>query len=387
MWVRKRHKIVFAILRPFFKVFLFFRFGYRTKNYPLEKKPYLILCNHQNTLDPFNLALSFKRPIYYMASEDLFNKKIGSYFIKKLVAPIPKKKSLSDMQSIRDCVRISKEGGTIGIFPEGNRTYSGFQCYIDPATVKLIRLLKLPVILYNIKGGYGVEPRWASNIRRGKSFGYVKEIIETDEIKSLSDEELYERIKDGLRVVETPNELTYRSKKQAEKLERVLYLCPNCGKVGTIYSGGKKVKCHNCDLDVKYTDNLTLVGNVDFNILNEWYTFQEEYIENYEFKVDDTIFADSDIKLYDVTRGQKKELIVYGQMEIQKEGLFFYNNRGNYTFKLSVVSAMTVLGKNKLNFYIENRTYQIKGDKAFNALKYMQVYYKLKGERNELFRL
>jgi hypothetical protein len=322
-----------------------------------------------------------------MASEDLFNKKFGSFFIKKLVAPIPKKKSISDLQAIRDCVRIAKEGGTIGIFPEGNRTYSGVQCYIDPAIVKLVRLLKLPVVLYNIKGGYGVEPRWASNIRKGKSFGFVKEIIETDEIICLSDEELYIRIKDGLRVIETPNELKYRSKKQAEKLERVLYLCPNCGKVGMIYSEGKKVKCHHCDLDVKYTDNLTLEGNVDFKILNEWYTFQEEYIENFECKDDETIFADCDIKLYDVTRGQKKELIIYGNMEIQNGGFLFYNHRGNYTFKLSEITALTVLGKNKLNFYIENRTYQIKGDKTYNALKYMQIYYKIKGERNEFFRL
>ena len=61
MWVRKRHIIVFAILRPIFRLFLHFRFGYKAEKHKLEKRPYLLLSNHQTTLDPFNIALSFKR--------------------------------------------------------------------------------------------------------------------------------------------------------------------------------------------------------------------------------------------------------------------------------------------------------------------------------------
>ena len=39
---------------------------------------------------------------------------------------------------------------------------------------------------------------------------------------------------------------------------------------------------------------------------------------------------------------------------------------------------MTVLGKNKLNFYINGITYQIKGEKTLNVLKYMHMYYHIK---------
>ena len=39
---------------------------------------------------------------------------------------------------------------------------------------------------------------------------------------------------------------------------------------------------------------------------------------------------------------------------------------------------ITVLGKNKLNIYHDQKVYQLKGDKRFNALKYMNIFYRHK---------
>lgn len=385
MWVKRRHRIVFAILRPIFGLFLRLRFGYKAIKYPLEKRPYLILSNHQTTLDPFNLAKSFKRPVYFMASEDLFINKFIGPLIRFLVAPVPKQKSNADMRAIRDCMRVIKEGGTIGIFPEGNRTYSGRQCAIDPAIVKLVQLLKVPVVLYNIHGGYGVEPRWASNIRKGRSYGRVREVIDVETIASMSNDELYQYIKNGLNVHEAPSDQSYYSKRQAEKLERVLFLCPECNKTDGIYSQGKQVKCRHCGFETTYTNHLTFTNN-KFKTVDEWYTFQEQYIENYQFD-DHPVFKDDNVKLYDVSHGIKKSLIGYGDLSITRDLLILTRNNSSYAFRLSAISSMTVLGKNKLNFYINDQTFQIKGEKHLNVLKYMQIFYKIKGESNELFRL
>ena len=47
-------------------------------------------------------------------------------------------------------------------------------------------------------------------------------------------------------------------------------------------------------------------------------------------------------------------------------------------FPFGEVSAVTVLGKNKLNVYHGKTVYQIKGDKRFNALKYVNLFYRWK---------
>ena len=39
---------------------------------------------------------------------------------------------------------------------------------------------------------------------------------------------------------------------------------------------------------------------------------------------------------------------------------------------------MTVLGRNKLNLYIGDKVYQCKGNKRFNALKYVHIYHRYK---------
>ena len=41
-------------------------------------------------------------------------------------------------------------------------------------------------------------------------------------------------------------------------------------------------------------------------------------------------------------------------------------------------TAITVLGKNKLNVYIDDEIFQFKGDKRFNALKYVHIYHRYK---------
>ena len=131
-----RHKVVFILLRPFFR--LFFKLKYNTVvfNYKLNKEPYLILSNHLTVLDPFLVGLAFGRPIYYMASEDLSSSKYGK-LITWLVNPIYKAKSKSDLGAVKDCIRVVKEGGTICIFPEGNRSYDGRLCKIEESIAAL----------------------------------------------------------------------------------------------------------------------------------------------------------------------------------------------------------------------------------------------------------
>ena len=54
------------------------------------------------------------------------------------------------------------------------------------------------------------------------------------------------------------------------------------------------------------------------------------------------------------------------------------------TFDFDTVSAIAVLGKNKLNVYSGAKVYQIKGDKRFCALKYVNLCYRYKNIISEV---
>jgi 1-acyl-sn-glycerol-3-phosphate acyltransferase len=141
----------------------------------------LILFNHQTALDQFIVGSSFKGAVYYVASEDLFSNGWISRLLEWAVAPIPIKKQATDARAVLTCLRVSKEGGTIALAPEGNRTFSGKTEYIKPAIAGLAKALKMPIALYRIEGGYGVQPRWSDGVRKGTMRSYVSRVIEPEE--------------------------------------------------------------------------------------------------------------------------------------------------------------------------------------------------------------
>lgn len=148
-WTKKRHARVFAFLRVVMAPFFRLKYNYKAIPAPIKSGPCLILNNHQATMDPFFVAKSFKFPLYFFASDDLFNLKV-SPLINYLVHPIPKSKSLSDLNAVRTALKVFKEGGAVSISPEGNRTLSGRQWEMDDSIAKLVKLSKVPLVLYNL---------------------------------------------------------------------------------------------------------------------------------------------------------------------------------------------------------------------------------------------
>ena len=86
-----------------------------------EKEGVIIAYNHRSYADPFILTMPMKRPVTYMAKEELFHNKIFGAFIRFLGA-FPVKRGAGDMQVIDDCVDILESGRNVVIFPEGTRS-------------------------------------------------------------------------------------------------------------------------------------------------------------------------------------------------------------------------------------------------------------------------
>ncbi len=186
-WIKFRHRLVTSILKAILKPYLSLKCGVKVKPF-LEQgdKQYLILMNHQTGFDQFLVGLAFKGPVYYVASEHIFSNGLLSRLLSYLVAPIPIKKQTVDAAAVRTCIKVKREGGTIAIAPEGNRTYSGRTGYFKDSIIHLARFFKIPIALFRIEGGYGVMPRWSDVIRKGSMTAYVSRVITPEEYAKLS---------------------------------------------------------------------------------------------------------------------------------------------------------------------------------------------------------
>ena len=389
MWTKKRHRAVFAFLRPIMRVYTRWKYGYTAKKCRLEKRPYLVISNHQTGFDQFLIALSFKRPLYYIASDDIFSNKYSG-IIEFLVAPIPKSKSAKDLEPIRNCYRIAKEGGTICVFAEGNRTFSGATEYIEPSIAKLIRMLRLPVVFYRFSGGYGVQPRWARSLRKGRMTGEVTSIMPEEEWSKLTEEQLYQTVCERLAHSECAVPERYRSKALAEYLERAYYYCPDCGGFGDWHSEGDLLTCRSCGRTVRYTEHNafeTLKKKPDtpaYTTTKEWYDDQVRFARAFDFGrfgPEEEIFGDEEIRFVESVRCKKKVFLCEGRLS------FFagYLTIGKYRFDFNEITGMTVLGKNKVNFYSGGRIYQLQPPPRFCAVRLVNLFYayKIKTGENE----
>ena len=378
-WIRWRHKALLTVGRPVMAAYCRLVYGLKIpRRRDRVQEQCLILLNHQTPMDQFFVAMYIQNFVYYMATEDIFSNGWISKLIKFLIAPIPIKKQTTDIHAVMNCIKVAREGGSICIAPEGNRTFSGKTEYFNPAIAPMAKKLGLPIVLFRIDGGYGKEPRWSDVIRRGKLKAEISRVISPEEAKAMTNEELCKAIEGGLYVNEACLDREYHHNKLAEYMERAIYVCPQCG-LSVFESHGDILTCKKCGRQTRYLPTKELQGigfESPFRFVNDWYEYQKDFVNRF----DPTAYTET--PLYE-DHAKVSEVIVYQRKEVLMEDapVRLFGNRielGDLVLPFEEISTVTVLGKNKLNIYHTEKLYQLKSDKRFNALKYVNLFYRSK---------
>ena len=389
-WIKPRHQIVVDLIRPVFGLYVRWKYGIRVEPFPDQgDRPYLIVMNHQTAFDQFFVGMTFRKPVYYLATEDIFSMGWVSDLIRWLVEPIPIKKQTTDIQAVKNCIKVAKEGGTICIAPEGNRTFHGRTVSMNPSIASLAKKLGHPVAIFRIEGGYGIHPRWSDVVRKGAMRSFVSRVIEPEELKAMTNEEVYQAIRSGLAVDEGCVCGEFHHKKNAEFLERVVYTCPWCG-LATFESRDDIIRCTKCTRQIRHLPTKELQGvGFDFphRFVSDWYDAQNDFINSLDLTAltEKPVFEES-ARVSLVHPYKHKELLK------KEANIRLYGDRITVDaeeYRFDTVLAVVVLGKNKLNIYTGREILQLKGSKRFNALKYVNFFHRYKnmntGEHNGKF--
>ncbi len=379
--IRKRHQVVRTLLGPVIRLLCLLFYPGLTIEKCRDTRPLLVLYNHQTAFDQFFVSLTFRQHVYHIASEDILTHGFISRLMSFLVAPIPIKKQMTDVAAVRNCVNTAKAGGTIAMAPEGNRTFDGRPVYINPAAAKLAKLMRLPIAILRIEGGYGVHPRWSDCRRRGKMRTYVSRVIEPEEYKALSGDELYSLLLKEMHQDESVPGGSYKSRKSAEYMERLFYVCPKCG-FTAFESSGRVIRCGKCGLSAEYTDHKELTGpGFPFASVGAFYDAQKAYVNASDplEHTEQPVFEET-ASLYKIRSGERR-ITIRKDCRIRLYGdrieAFGPDGAALLTLPFAETEVVTVLGRNKLNVYC-GEVYQFISGKRFNAVKYMNLFYRFK---------
>src|SRR4051794_21471630 len=113
--------IVRAVLEPAIR--LWFRLS-STGQRKIPDGPVILAANHRSFLDPFVIGVCLRRPIYFVAKQELFRNRLQGWFLNCLGA-FPVRRGESDEDSVRTSLELLERGQAVVIFPEGTRIRSG----------------------------------------------------------------------------------------------------------------------------------------------------------------------------------------------------------------------------------------------------------------------
>ena len=388
LWYRKRHKVINKLFSLPFRLVLRLKEDFRADKCEIPKGPALIISNHLTGLDPVKVALTIKEVAYYVATDDIFNKKFISPLMIWALNPIPKSKSVSDLKCVKTMIKVMNEGNKVMVFPEGNRSYSGDLCHVDKSIAKLVKISKVPLIILNIAGGFIGDPRWAKKPHKAENHCYLRKIVSKEEIAEMSNEDLYDLIVENLKVDQTVYNSNRRTKR-AEYIERAMYYCPNCHKYETIYSHNNDIYCSECGYKATYNNDTSITllnGEVDVKNLSNWYKLQEKSMREFDpFKNDDVIFSDYGVTLYQSIRFKKKKVLIKnGTITMSNKWIIVQNKKHRIEILIDEINESCAVLRHKVNFYFNDYSYQVDGLVRFNALKYVNLFHHIRNiKKNE----
>jgi 1-acyl-sn-glycerol-3-phosphate acyltransferase len=111
-----------AILVPLFLVY--FRMQRIGREHLPRSGPLLLASNHRSFLDPFVIGMLVRRPVYYMAKRELFEKRWQAWVLNALGA-FPVDRGAGDGAAMDTARTILERGDCVVLFPEGTRVRPG----------------------------------------------------------------------------------------------------------------------------------------------------------------------------------------------------------------------------------------------------------------------
>jgi 1-acyl-sn-glycerol-3-phosphate acyltransferase len=111
-----------AVLLPFF--LLYFRLERIGHERIPASGPVLLAANHRSFLDPFVIGALTRRPVYYVAKRELFERRWQAWLLNGLGA-FPIDRGAGDEHAMATARAILERGDCVVIFPEGTRVRRG----------------------------------------------------------------------------------------------------------------------------------------------------------------------------------------------------------------------------------------------------------------------
>ncbi len=255
--------------------------GFKFKKTKPKSKTYLLLANHNSDLDPIMLIMGTGRHARFVASANILRGFLGGV-LNMLFAPIPRPKGAPADATVSLVCENLKQGVSVAMFPEGNKSWDGETGYISPRTARLVKESGAALVTYRLDGDYMKNPRWAKHPRKGPVYGTLVNEYTAEELAGMSEQKIYDIICRDLYAdayaFQREKHVKYVGKNLAEGLELTGYICPVCKSFDTVSTEGNTVFC-KCGMKAELDEEGFLHSDdLPFSDLLSWSRWEKGYL-------------------------------------------------------------------------------------------------------------
>lgn len=374
----RRHVRIFRFLRVLILPFMRLLFGFRFERIPASEGPQFVVCNHNTDLDCVFLGIAAPGQMYYVATETVARMGLLGKIVMRWFDPILHHKGSQGAATTRAILGCLKAGYSVGLFPEGNRSFNGETCPIPPATGKIARVSGATLVTYRLTGGYLSSPRWGRGIRKGKLEGRLAGVYTPEQLKKMSADEVRAAIERDLWTdayeEQRKEPVVFRGARRAEYLEAMLFRCPACGALGSLHSKRHTLSCDQCGARMVFTEYGFLRGEDGTEkTLRDLDRAQRESLAALAEKTpEDTPLFSDELTLREVGAAHR----LRGEKHVTLRAFPGRFELGGRDVPFERVDSISVVQRNRLTLHEEGGELHLEltGGKTFNALKYLYLF-------------
>lgn len=304
----KDNKTLWFLFHSAAELFIGKRYGYTYDRIKVEP-PFMLISNHVTNNDPFLITAASKhQPLAFVVSEHLAREGLVTRVLGVIAHTVPRPKAAAGAGAVKGILRQLRNGNPVVLFAEGDCTWDGVSAGIFPATGKLVKAAKVPLVTFRIENGYLVSPRWSDKPRRARTHGSLVRVYSPDELAGMTPEEvdaaierdIYENVWER----QISERTAIRSGRRAERLELALFICPECGRAGSLRSKGNTLFCGACGAEYP-VDEYGFFKGSRFRTVAEW----DEWQRNEAGKLNGSGLFPSEGVLTDLTGDKRIERV------------------------------------------------------------------------------
>lgn len=328
------------------------KFWINKKRYALKSKPIklsspsLVICATSSPLDHKLLPCILKGPLSIATDKNLKLEKLNK--IKSVTCKIPIDPIEPDAVATRKILRELECKRSVALFFDDACTIQNEKII---ATAKLAKLCKARVVFVKFYGTSFVKPYWQKTKNSCDISWKIEKELNQSEVQKLTAKQIQNAFEKAFKSNNENNvEFIRCAKNPAEKIEKTLYFCPECGKISTIQSLGSNFWCSACGDNCTILPSSKILGG-HFELISDWQKWQQEYTAEYVKKkknTDEVLLHDFGWKVFDISHGQQKRFGGYYETFLFANELLIANKLHRILIDIKSIARIKCDYNNKL---------------------------------------